>query len=189
MTITTKHDWKTTDKPKNYVQLSFEYVLDNEEFELVKNGLKPVEMEDKWFIYFEDDWLYIHRSWTGYLIYWLKFDDNNSVIESYVSRQAEEYNNDDLEYDKELCQFLIEAFLLNRSTKFPIRQGDSDSYPRGIYQHHIAGTGATERIVNSEEDESKPRMHGCTAAALVYIIFVIAITILGLLVRIVWLGF
>jgi len=26
-------------------------------------------MEDKWFIFLEDDWLYLHRSWTGTCVY------------------------------------------------------------------------------------------------------------------------
>jgi hypothetical protein len=28
-------------------------------------GLIPRAMEDKWYIYFENDCLYFHRSWTG----------------------------------------------------------------------------------------------------------------------------
>jgi len=32
-------------------------------------GLVPEEIEDKWFIYWEDDTLFFHRSWTGNCIY------------------------------------------------------------------------------------------------------------------------
>jgi hypothetical protein len=46
-------------------------------------GLVPVEMEDKWFVYFEDGWLYFHRSWTGALIYWIKlFDMRGNKMET-----------------------------------------------------------------------------------------------------------
>lgn len=43
--------------------------LSQEEFERVAQGLVPEEMEDKWFLYFEDGKLYCHRSWNGECIY------------------------------------------------------------------------------------------------------------------------
>ena len=46
-----------------------------EEFEHIKRGIVPEEMEEKWFIYFEDDKLYFHRSWSGSLIFIATFTD------------------------------------------------------------------------------------------------------------------
>lgn len=38
------------------------------EVDRLKRGFVPVQMEHKWFIYFEGDWLRFHRSWTGAFI-------------------------------------------------------------------------------------------------------------------------
>ena len=46
-----------------------------EEVNRLEAGLRPREMEDKWFIYFEEPCLYLHRSWTGQPVYRLKLID------------------------------------------------------------------------------------------------------------------
>ena len=39
--------------------------------DLIKKGVIPKAMEDKWFIYYDtsENKLYLHRSWTGFLMY------------------------------------------------------------------------------------------------------------------------
>ena len=39
------------------------------QFRRLIRGLIPQQMEDKWFIFYEDGWLYFHRSWTGFGIF------------------------------------------------------------------------------------------------------------------------
>ena len=69
----TQNDWKTTDMPEARANLKVERAFSSEEMERIKYGLIPEEMEDKWVIYYEDDRLYLHRSWTGYRIYAVEF--------------------------------------------------------------------------------------------------------------------
>lgn len=57
MTITKKDDWKTEEFPEKYSTISLDKELTEEEFQQVQKGLIPEVMEDKWFIYFEDNWL------------------------------------------------------------------------------------------------------------------------------------
>lgn len=40
-----------------------------DEYRQIIFGHIPKEMEDKWFIFFETDKIYFHRSWTGFCIY------------------------------------------------------------------------------------------------------------------------
>ena len=42
------------------------------EIDSIKCGFIPKQMEQKWFIFYENDWIYLHRAWTGYCIYKLK---------------------------------------------------------------------------------------------------------------------
>ena len=88
------------------------------EFEQIKAGLIPAEMEDKWFIFFEAPWLYSHRSWTGHCIFGVRFEvtaHDATVVESWASRKPGEYTSAGVEHDEQLLTFLIEGLLLQRS--------------------------------------------------------------------------
>jgi len=65
---THKDDWKrkaiVAPKP-----LAYDKVLTSHEYGALSYGLRPLEMEDKWFIYLDGDTLNLHRSWTGHQIY------------------------------------------------------------------------------------------------------------------------
>ena len=65
----TKSSWKTLDAPVKRQPLGYEQLFTNVDAERLQEGLVPQVMEDKWFVYFENDWLYLHRSWTGSLVY------------------------------------------------------------------------------------------------------------------------
>ncbi|WP_243395651.1 hypothetical protein [Sphingomonas oleivorans] len=72
-------------------------------------------MDDKWFIFFENGWLYFHRSRTGACIYGLRLDGSPHgvrVIEGWVSRDREHYNSPGIEQDKKMVQQLIGSRLL-----------------------------------------------------------------------------
>lgn len=112
--IATKESWKNIpiDKPK---KIEIDLFLTNKQFSKLKNGLIPQEMEDKWFIYYENEWLYFHRSWTGYGIYKAKLDkvtDGYIIRELWVERNKEKYNNEDDNADIETFLFLIARGLL-----------------------------------------------------------------------------
>ncbi len=56
----TRNSWSNQpiDNPKR-VDLSLRFT--HEQFTKLSEGLIPEQMEDKWFIFFEDGWLYFHR--------------------------------------------------------------------------------------------------------------------------------
>ncbi len=105
-----KASWKTLEPPKTRAPLGYEHVFDDADADRLREGHIPQAMEDKWFAYFENGWLYLHRSWTGVLIYWLKLDDCPAgvrVVESWVSREPEQYRETDISYDRLLLDFLL----------------------------------------------------------------------------------
>ena len=57
-------------------------------------------MEDKWFEYFENNILYIHRSWTGICIYKVRFSTDRRIEEVVVNRDSEQYRETNIERDK-----------------------------------------------------------------------------------------
>ncbi len=111
-----KHDWKTEEMPLETETFSMEIELSESEYEQLQNGIIPQEMEDKWFIYFEEDTLYIHRSWTGFCIYILEFPKDFQKSKRFsviVNRNVKQHLETDIEKDKIMITILINQ-LVNR---------------------------------------------------------------------------
>ncbi len=51
--------------PTDRIWLPFSRTFSPKEYERIKLGITPVSSDDHWYVYFQDEWLYIHRSWTG----------------------------------------------------------------------------------------------------------------------------
>jgi hypothetical protein len=113
-----KTSWKHLPAPVEREPLGFEGFFTDAEADQLMLGLVPRDMEDKWFIYFEDGWLLFHRNWTGALIYAIRLGGSPAgvrVVDSWVSRNREQYRLKDTAYDRKLARFLIDAFLLKKS--------------------------------------------------------------------------
>ncbi len=113
--IAIKESWKNypIDNPKT---IKLKLIFNEEQFLKIQNGLIPVEMEDKWFIYYEDGWLYFHRSWTGFGLYkaqLLQKDNFYVISEFYAERNKEKYINDDDNQDINSLLLLICTGLLS----------------------------------------------------------------------------
>jgi hypothetical protein len=142
-----RNAWETRPMPGKTAQLPYACVFSLEEYEKISVGLIPQQMEDKWFIFLEDEWLYLHRSWTGNCIYkvqLLQKEDKYIVTSVLVNRDPEQYGETDINYDAALLNFLIANFLLGRQVPFPVPSNLPKDTPEGVYQHHISGSGYPE---------------------------------------------
>lgn len=112
--IATKTVWQNhpIDNPK---RIDIDLQFTDKQFSKLSRGIIPQQMEDKWFIYFENDWLYFHRSWTGFGIYKAKLNkekEGYSIKEFWAERNLEKYGNEDDKTDIENISFLIARGLL-----------------------------------------------------------------------------
>ena len=109
-----RSSWKTEPMPDARALLSFERTLSSSEYQRLSQGFIPREMEDKWFVFLERDWLYFHRSWTGYCIYQVRLRDEEGryvIAEAWASRDAEQYLNTDDGVDVRSLHRLIDWLL------------------------------------------------------------------------------
>ncbi|MCL2013107.1 MAG: hypothetical protein FWG75_10025 [Cystobacterineae bacterium] len=143
----TSTSWKHLPPPSTCEPLGFEAMFSDAEAEQLMLGLVPKQMEDKWFIYYEEGWLRFHRSWTGAFIYALRLDGSPAgvrVVSSWVNGDPEQYKADDIAYERKLVCFLIDAFLLKKSdARFPMPSGVSNA-PPGLVQHSLVGRAYPE---------------------------------------------
>lgn len=110
----TNKTWKNAplDNPKR-IEIDLHFTM--QQYSTLTRGLIPQQMEDKWFIYFESDWLYFHRSWTGYGIYkaqLLKVQDGYHIKEFYAERNQAKYKNENDKTDIDTFSVLIARGLL-----------------------------------------------------------------------------
>lgn len=88
-------DWNTHPLPQQVVRLDYARRFTAAELARLRRGLVPEQMEDKWFVVWHDDALWLHRSWTGRCIFRLRFrgepDGGGVVDEALVNRDPREY--------------------------------------------------------------------------------------------------
>lgn len=140
----TVDSWKTEAfGPTDGIPYSGEFPL--WEFARLRLGLIPQAMEDKWFVYYEDEKLHFHRSWTGMAVYRVTF--RREALMHHVVRaercrlkdQSGEVVGYDSEYEAAMLDFLISNLLLGKRKPFPLPQDFEGS--AAILQHSISGTG------------------------------------------------
>jgi len=66
MKTATQTDWKTKAFPSKRTTIALNRRFSEIEMRQIRKGLVPQQMEDKWFVFWEHDALYFHRSWTGF---------------------------------------------------------------------------------------------------------------------------
>ena len=109
--------WKTIPLPERFSTISLDRLYSDAESDLIMAGFLPREMEDKWFLFFENDTLYCNRSWTGYCIYQVHFvreDNSLRATHAEVNRDPDQYSNTDDAEDVEHIYSVIQGFLLTR---------------------------------------------------------------------------
>ena len=144
MRIATRHSWNHKKLTDQYALLDYDERFTHEQYERISRGLIPREMEDKWFIFMEDDVLYFHRSWTGVCVYQVELAEEAGVhvtLTVKVSRNRNQYRCTDDRYDAELLRFLIHGLLVGEEVEFPVPGNLPKNTPVAIYRHHIVGCG------------------------------------------------
>jgi len=104
--IITKDDWHIEPMPEDNVEFEMERLLTVNDINILKRGHKPEAMEDKWFWYVEDNILNIHRSWTGACLFKVELNTNGK-LKVISNRNPEQYNETDIEKDKEWINKLL----------------------------------------------------------------------------------
>ena len=116
MTAATRTSWKTLPIPHQREHFDLPLLFSDADGEQIKIGHVPEDMDDKWFIFFENGWLYFHRSWTGHCIYGIRLDGSPNgvrVIDAWVNCDPNEYKSPGLDTDINIIKQLISNRLLS----------------------------------------------------------------------------
>jgi hypothetical protein len=75
----------------------------------LQEGFIPESMDDRWFVFMEDDWVYFHRSWTGSCIYQVRLS-GNTIAEAWVNGDPSAYSSDGDESERTILESLLDEF-------------------------------------------------------------------------------
>jgi hypothetical protein len=140
--MATRQDGKHSDLVDG-VDIPYRASFSHDDWTAIKLGLVPQAMEDKWFIFYEAPNLYLSRSWTGYTVFQLTFDEMGPdavLLEALCARDV--VSRSTASYQAQLLHWLIHNLLLGAAEPFPLPPGD-DGHD-GLYQHNVAGTACAE---------------------------------------------
>ena len=101
-------DWKTKPMPEQRETFVLNRTFSDAEMDTLRRGHVPEAMEDKWFWYMEGSTLWAHRSWTGYCIYRIDFQNDRQVVT--VNRDPEQYGCASIEEDAATLNKLLEQW-------------------------------------------------------------------------------
>jgi uncharacterized protein (TIGR02452 family) len=107
-------DWKTRPMPARCGTAPLDVTYEGEAFERIRLGLYPRQMEDKWFIYYEQPWLHLHRSWTGCLIFSIRFEtsgESGRAVEVRVNQDPQQYRAGELADEARKAEHLVNILL------------------------------------------------------------------------------
>ncbi len=143
-------DWKNEPLPAKRTCVPLDRSFSAEEMRLIKRGLMPQQQEDKWFIYWAQGTLWMHRSWTGYCVYSVRFEPDGygqRMVSALVNREPEQYSELDDSLDARRIPYLIDFLLLGRHSEFPSNETCPDT--RVIQQWSQVGRA----MLTDEPDE------------------------------------
>lgn len=108
-------DWKREEMSARKRKLALDLEYTPAQFARIRLGLLPEQMEDKWFLYFEGDTLHMHRSWTGYENYRVRFvptiDGGARATQLLVNDDRGQYVGHDDETEANRVEFLLNVLL------------------------------------------------------------------------------
>lgn len=90
---------------------------------LIAKGFRPLEMEDKWFIYLAQGHLYVRRSWTGNLIYRVSTAWRGQSLyldQAIVNIDPSQTSASTPDYHRQMVLYLVDGFLLDQLVDMPI---------------------------------------------------------------------
>jgi hypothetical protein len=113
----TRRSWSKLDFEGTFVRIPWRASFSDTQFALISMGAIPEEMEDRWFCFFEDPDLFIHRSWSGRCIYKVRFArvGNEHVVDEAQVRESGETP----ELSVEFLDFLVHRLLLGEPRPWP----------------------------------------------------------------------
>lgn len=115
MAPASRTSWPVKPLPARTEALAYTATFSREDAGKLRCGSVPKSTDDRWFVFCEDDWLYLCHSRSGACIFGLRLDRQGDAVKigrSWVNRNPQEYKQRALELDRAVVAGLIQYLLL-----------------------------------------------------------------------------
>jgi len=112
--MTKPDDWKIEAMPNETENFYCGRNLTPQDYSKISSGLIPSSMDDKWFIYSQEESIYFHRSWTDHCIFIARVEKKGDEIflgEVTVNKNPEQFGAQDIEVKKGMFEKLVDLVL------------------------------------------------------------------------------
>lgn len=83
----TANDWPDLQPmSRSHERISLDLAFTARQMRNLRRGFIPLDQDQKWFLYFEDSTLHIHRSWTGYKMFEVVFAVDGDTARARIAR-------------------------------------------------------------------------------------------------------
>lgn len=160
--------------PEQHAGIPVDLLYDEAAMRRIHKGFLPADDDDKWFIWFRDNVLYMHRSWTGFCIYQVCFERAGGgwrATTASVNRCSGQYKETRADVDRQLLAEMIEIHLINNYHQHPVPFGEARaaqpnhrSPPRRDERARVATVLADDDGVQAGEQLPAPFAHALALA-------------------------
>jgi len=136
-------------RPRKLRPLDYARQLSWAEYSLVRKGLVPASVTDKWLIYCRGGKVFFRRSGNGILVYRVRFapkDQEFAAVEAHVNADREQLDPLPPEYDCRMLDYLIDSLLLGRKVSFPAPQGMDREHLAMMERIWMGDAAAADRV-------------------------------------------
>lgn len=151
MTRVSRKDWENAPMPGGCLQLEYARLFTPAEYRKISFGLLPADMDEKWFIFLDEERLFFHRSWTGECSFQLQLTaegGNYRVTEAWMNPSV---NFQEEGYAQKFLDYLIDRLLLSKAVPFPFPKHIQAPLERALFRHALVGGS-----VANDEGNRKP---------------------------------
>ncbi|MDL5514424.1 hypothetical protein QSE00_21605 [Arenibacter sp. M-2] len=107
-------DWRHEPMPDEKESFFSGRKLLFDEYSKLEKGIKPSDMDDKWFVYTINESIFFHRSWSGHCIFVVKVERENNEFflgDVIANRKPDQFGNSEIEVKKEMFEKLVDLVI------------------------------------------------------------------------------
>jgi hypothetical protein len=102
--------------PRRRTKIALDIPYNSDAMMRIRKGFLPTDMDDKWFSWFEEPVLHLHRSWTGFCIYEVNFVPDRQgwrATFALLNRDPQQYTCADDDTERREISGLIDLLLVH----------------------------------------------------------------------------
>lgn len=140
--------------------LAYEDAFNPAEWRRLERGLIPDQMEEKWFVYVDDEWIHFHRSWTGFELYRARHVERGGmrvIIGVEHETDPDIYEPGGPDYERGVVRWLTRRLLLIQPwVRFPTYPHAPDRTGAVLAQYQMGGSAAFWQAMMDDGDTAPP---------------------------------